>query len=94
MQLEFDRAWTQTLGYYRCCTCGSRFYGPGRALQEPVCPETGYRNCSYVIGPQTVQAIKNWAKMYGEEAAFPDTMISLTLIRQQLPQAFKKEGRI
>jgi hypothetical protein len=90
MQLEFDRTLSQTLGYYRCRTCGSKFYGPGRAIHEPVCSETGYQRCSYVIGPQTVQAIKDWANMYGEESTFPDTMISLTHIRQQLPQAFKE----
>lgn len=93
MHLEFDEAWIQTLGYYRCRTCGSKFYGPGGAIHESVCPETGYRNCSYVIGPQTVQALKDWANMYGGEAAFPDTMISLTQIRQQLPQAFFKEWK-
>jgi hypothetical protein len=91
MELEFDRTLTQTLGYYRCRTCGSNFYGPGRAIHMSACPETGYRNCNYVIGPQTVQAIKNWAKMYGNEATFPDTLISFTHIRQQLPQAIKEQ---
>jgi hypothetical protein len=50
MQLEFDQACIQTLGYYRCRTCGSTFYGPGRAIHEPVCPDIDYQNCSYVIG--------------------------------------------
>lgn len=84
-QLEFDAKHGLSYGYYRCQGCGSTFYAGGKALHKRECSTLGYDNCVYVIGPKTVEAVKEWAVSCNEDDPSPNTGVTLNDIRQQLP---------
>jgi predicted nucleic acid-binding Zn-ribbon protein len=52
MQTVKDESVTTSYGFFECPACGSRFYGGGQALHNRGCPESGYENCIYHVGPK------------------------------------------
>lgn len=86
--LEFDSKYTGTYGEYRCRGCGNTFYDgfDGIALHRQDCLTPGWDNCVYAVGEKTIQEIKEWAQHFGEDEPTPNTSVSLSDLRQHLPQ--------
>jgi hypothetical protein len=84
-KLEFSKESDISYGFWKCPNCRAQFYGGGPAVHDKSCSKTGYAGCIYVIGPKVIEAIKAWARTYGDDAKDTLNGISLNDIREQLP---------
>ena len=86
-QIEYSADETMSYGSWRCPSCGSRFYGGGKAIHNDGCTQTGYGGCVQIVGDKAIAAIKAWAASRGADDPHINTDISLNELRAQLPAA-------
>jgi hypothetical protein len=84
-QLRYDTSFDIDTPCYRCPECKSQFFGGGRALHNEGCTKAGYSKCEILITPMFVEAIKQYAARFGDDAQ--SYGVSLNMLQEQLPES-------
>lgn len=86
MEFKYDPEHSLSYGYYICETCGSKFFGGGRAIHNRDCSKAneGYNCCVYMFGPEEVKYIKRLG--YSPNGPFD---LTLEFLEKNFPELVK-----